>query len=152
MEFGSRGAVEAIRGEHDLPPESPAVAPCHDDEPGVAEPVFAVAMRRVGEAGKKIQAVGAIAATNPFRRGEVKVEVDGVHEIVRQAQDEATHHGRQPPLIHVSAENAEREVGIAPNGDHNEPDATVRSRGLVSEGASRNARKAVVDMGLSQVA
>ena len=52
------------------------------------------------------------------------MEVDGGHEIVRQPHDEATHQGRDPPFIHVTAENAKCEVGIAANGDHDEPDAT----------------------------
>ena len=55
--------------------------------------------------------------------GKVKVKVHGRHKVVRQAQDEAANQGRQSPFIDVAAEDAKREVCVAANSDHDEPDA-----------------------------
>ena len=52
------------------------------------------------------------------------MEVDSSHEVVSQAQDEAANQFRQPPLIDVATEHAKREVSVASNRDHDEPDAS----------------------------
>ena len=52
----------------------------------------------------------------------MKVEVNGGHEVVRQAEDEPTNQSREAPIIDIATQDAKREVCVTADSDHDEAD------------------------------
>ena len=160
MQLGGRSAVEAIGRKHDLPAKSPPFAPGHDDEPSITEAIIGVAVGGVGVALEEIQDIGTVAATSPLWRGKVEVEVNGSHEILHQVKDEPTNQSRESPIVDIATKDAERELCVTADSDHDEADATKNGAhggqvGKVKRISIRRALAqgaAVADIGLSQVA
>ena len=54
----------------------------------------------------------------------MQVEVNGGDEVVRQTKDKPADQFGEAPIIDIPTQDAERELGIAPNRNHDEADAT----------------------------